>query len=802
MKKILLLFAFINLSNGFIFSATFTSNVVSGTYNNSSSWVFTGVDTDGIPDKDDDVTILSGHNITASSTCNVRNLTVQGTLTGVSSTVFYIYGNYSVTGSESGVGAFAFMPGLAGLTISGSGTFSSSIRYTFATNSHRTISSGTTITKASTTVTGIANTTLTNLGSITLSTVNTNSGAQFINGTNANLTLLANNFMSAAGTSFTASASGNTVTLKYTTGNVPNTVSGYNNLAIAGTVSGVKSLTANATVLSNLTINALNTLNTNNFNLSVAGTFTNNGTFTASTGKILTFDGTSPQSISTTGTLALTNLTINNTMGVTLTSGSYSLSEVLTLSNGTLNTGGRTFTMLSTASQTARIDKVTGSGAVSGNFTIQRFINARDTTWSCMASPVQTTSVADWDNELFIHYSTDPLQTTILSYDETIADYVPVSTSATTISPMQGFEVYLTADFAYTSISNITMNTIGQPTIGDQSMGLDYTDGSGFEGQNLVGNPFASSISWDSVYNASTNIDNFADVFDYTSGNYANVNLGGEIGLGQGFWVYALSTGATLNIPESAKTSTSNSSLRNAELPVFNLSIGSADGTHTYAHKLELMTDASYSMQKDMNDRAYRLSPNKKAPKITSLINGKEFVRNAFYSEQSIITLPLSVSVGIDGKYTIAANNMEQLGGDYTCVFLIDNKTGQHINLTETGVYTFIATQTDAKDRFELQLSKNGNCRSMNSALVSSDLENSVLILPTANGNSIAFNFSETLNTKVAVTNMLGQSIVETFNIQANNQTIELGIPADFTGMYIITIQNEHGMVSKKFVKK
>ncbi|MBL7888540.1 MAG: T9SS type A sorting domain-containing protein, partial [Bacteroidia bacterium] len=520
-----------------------------------------------------------------------------------------------------------------------------------------------------------------------------------------------------------------------------------------------------------------------------------------STGKSVTFNGTAAQFISTSGTLTFSNLVLNNTNGLTLSSGSFALTESLKLSNGTLNTNGRTFTMISTASQTARIQAVSGTGAVSGNFTIQRFIDARDTTWSCMASPVQSTTVADWDNELFIHYSSIIDEATVLSYDETIADYVPVSSSGTSISPMQGFEVYLTADFAYTSISNITMNTIGNPTIGDQSMALDYTNGSGFEGQNLVGNPFASSIDWSTVFSASTNIDNFADVFDYTTGNYANVNLGDEIGLGQGFWVYALGAGATLNIPESAKTSSSNSSLRKVELPVFNLSIASANGAHTYAHKLELMTDASYSMQKDLNDRAYRMSPNKKAPKITSVIDGKEFVRNAFYSEQSQITLPLSVSVGMDGKYTITANNIDQLGGDYTCVFLNDNKTGQQINLTETGAYTFIATEKDAKDRFELQLSKDGNCRSMSTS-IASDIENNVLILPTTNGNSIAFNFPETLNTKVNVTNMLGQTIVETFNVQANNQTIELGIPTDFSGMYIITVSNEQGMVSKKFVKK
>jgi hypothetical protein len=101
-----------------------------------------------------------------------------------------------------------------------------------------------------------------------------------------------------------------------------------------------------------------------------------------------------------------------------------------------------------------------------------------------------------------------------------------------------------------------------------------------------------------------------------------------------------------------------------------------------------------------------------------------------------------------------------------------------------------------------LHLSKDGTCKSSVGSNIASSIENQVQILPTSNGNSIAFNFAETVNTTVTVTNTLGQSIVEGFAIQANTQTIELGIPVDFSGMYIIKIENEKGVVTKKFVKK
>jgi len=763
-------------------------------WNVATSWT-----PNGIPTLADNVTITAGHTVIVNASgLSCKDLTNNGVLQWSASTIsLNVYGNYTLnaSGSESGAGRIIFLG--TGTTLLVNGTTSSTLAYAFSTN--RTILATSVINKSNATCTIGNNRTLTNLGDFTARTLTPSTNSTFINGTNAILTITATSFFN--GGIFTANATGNTVNIKYSVGSIPDPIAGYYNLTIAGTVAGAKTLLANTTVLNNLTINATNTLNTNNFDLSVGKNFTNNGTFTASTGKTVNFNGSTGQGISSTGTLTFTGLTINNAAGVSLTSGTYNLSEVLTITNGNFNTNGRRFTMLSTASKTARIAPVSGTGSISGNFTVERFITARDTTWSILASPVQGTTVQDWDDELFIHYSTDPLQATVLSYDESIADYVPVSASSTTVDPLQGFEVYLTADFAYTSISNITANAVGVPNFGDQSVPVSYTNGTGFEGQNLVGNPFASSISWSSVYSASSNIDNFADVFDFTTGNYANVNLGDEIGSGQGFWVYALNGSADLNIPESAKTTSSNSTYRSAFSPLFNLTIASADGSHTLAHKLELTSNTAFENSKDANDRPYRKSPNKKAPKITALVDGKEFVRNAFNSDNSNYNLPLAVQVGIEGKYVINASNIDMVSNDYSCVTLEDKKLNQVIDLNSTTAYSFFASPNDSKDRFQLLFAKDGNCKTMSSTIASA-IENQVQILPTMNGNSIAFNFAETLNTTVTVTNMLGQSIVEGFAIQANTQTIELGIPSDFSGMYIIKIENEKGVVTKKFVKK
>ena len=66
------------------------------------------------------------------------------------------------------------------------------------------------------------------------------------------------------------------------------------------------------------------------------------------------------------------------------------------------------------------------------------------------------------------------------------------------------------------------------------------------------------------------------------------------------------------------------------------LTIASADGSHSYAHTLELTTNTSFDNKKDANDRPYRRSPNKKAPKITSVIDGKDYIVSGSNSAEKV----------------------------------------------------------------------------------------------------------------------------------------------------------------------
>lgn len=800
MKKLLLLVISLGFICNTLSAASFNSNVATGFYNSAATWLLTsGTDADGIPDADDDVTILAGHNITINNTISSRDVTVLGTLTGANTMVFTIKGNYIITGSEAGIGAMIFAAGISGgLTISGAGTFSAGVRYTFGNNSNRTISAGTTMTKS---LIGIASTTLTNLGTVTLTTVNTYSGANWINGANSTLTIKATGFMIGAGRTFNATASGNTVRLQYNAGTVP-IATGYYNLLLTGTAASTKTLSANTTVSNNLTVNATNNLNSNNFDLTVGGNWTNAATFTASAGKTVTLDGTAAQAMSNTiGTTTFTNLTINNTStGVTLSSGSYIISEVLTISNGTFNTGGRPFTMTSTATQTARIAPISGTGAIAGNFTIQRCISARDTSWADFSSPVQNSTFIDWDNELpaISYYAGGPTQYT---WDEAANDYSPVISSGTALTPGLGFEIFLAADYNFGSFPITTINTFGVPNQGDQDLsGMVSFNGAG---SNFVGNPFASSIAWSSVLAASSGLFDYFEMYDYTIGDYNGFNSGSgvEIGATQGFWVYADGGPLTLNVPESAKTTSSNSDIKSytKQLPYFTLKMA---GANKFSHTLKVTASSEASDGWDVKDIPFRRSPNKATPVFASVADGKKQTINAFNSSNETYSMPVVTEVSNSGIYTIEAAGFDYVS-EYSSITLEDRLLNKIVDLKDENVYSFKMNSTDKNDRFVVHFSKEANYRStVSTQPVSSEFADQVEITPTTEGNQVNFNLAEVTNSRISVTNVIGQDLIEPVSVSAQSQSVNISLPSDYSGLYLIKIESSKGIVTKKYIRK
>ncbi|RCK73120.1 MAG: Cell surface protein [Ignavibacteriae bacterium] len=99
MKKLILIIIFLFLASQTVFSQGVFNSAQSGNWNSASTWTLvSGSDSDGIPDSDDDATILNGHTVSIVASQSIKNLTInnggvlQGPNTGT--TIYYlrIYG--------------------------------------------------------------------------------------------------------------------------------------------------------------------------------------------------------------------------------------------------------------------------------------------------------------------------------------------------------------------------------------------------------------------------------------------------------------------------------------------------------------------------------------------------------------------------------------------------------------------------------------------------------------------------------------------------------------------------------------
>jgi fibronectin-binding autotransporter adhesin len=542
--------------------------------------------------------------------------------------------------------------------------------------------------------------------------------------------------------------------------------------------------------------------------LTTSGGLTLNSALTSTTVTIQTIT-TAGQTISGTGTLANLDVNVNTT-----NNGNISLTDVLTITSGTLTSSG-TFTLKADATKYARIAPVLCVGCgFAGNFTIERYIPARSVgTWADLSSPVSNSTMQDWDDELFMVYpfayidpaTNRPTNTSVMAYDEPSASYYELS-AATSLAPGMGFEIGLTDDTTNTSFSATTINSVGTPNFGTVNIPLIFTAANGpaypvgYSGENLVGNPFASAVAISGI--TITNALSTIDVYDYTIDNYTTLTNSDVLGPYQGFWAYAQGSGASISIPETAKTTNTNIGLyrtaaKNAH-PYLDVTLSSADGSNTMAHTLMIACNEDASDEWDTNDHPFRKSLNPKAPSITANAGEAIVSINTFNNGHETYVMPLNLKIGINGKYQLATKGIKNVS-DYPVVLLEDKLAHTFINLNNSNNYTFSASTTDSKQRFALHFSKSPNYTPASTA-ITNNLNNEVQITQNSTGNTINFNLAKTEQAVISVMDLLGKNIIENLNVEANNQSIDITLPENFHGLYFITIQSASGKTVKKFV--
>lgn len=636
----------------------------------------------------------------------------------------------------------------------------------------------------------VANDFVLNSGTLNLNSNNLTVGGNWSN--NANTTLTNQGLISFnSSTSQTISRSGSTET--------------FNNMTVNG--SGTTLLNCNLTINQNLTVSSgILDVSGSNFTVNVKGNLTNNGTINCRAGLFNLNGTTGPQIISGTTNTTFYNLTLSNSTGLVVNS-PQSLSNILTVSGGNFNSNGN-FTLLSDASTTARIAPVTGGGTFSNSMTIQKFISGRPKGWHDLSSPVQSTTINDWDDEMYmsgigpydgivgpagVDGNTGANFKSVYTYSEPTANYVVVTGSATTLQVGTGYEIWLADD--QTSWFSKVIDTRGVPNFGTKVISCSFAGPGSAKGYNLIGNPFASAITFSACTRTNVNAN---ILFLDGSGNVTSYGSNATIPAHQGFWVIANGAAASISIPENAKsTDVTTSHYRKNEDYGIKLVFSSPMLPYYNENEVNFESGATLGFDNDL-DAPYIKSPINSAPALfmTNNENNGKMITNAINADADEVILPLGYYTPLEGTYYIQPNVLNTNGYNY--VWIENTKTGQKFDLNTSSIP--VEGKDDAINTdYVLHLSKLSN----SSIQTQSAFSNDIIIFNIENSVNIKANNADHILNTVSIYDLSGKLITEQTAVLLNaGNTISVDISALAKGMYIVNVTDENGnRQSKKIIK-
>jgi len=574
--------------------------------------------------------------------------------------------------------------------------------------------------------------------------------------------------------------------------------SGNWNPAKVPTAADVASFGETAFTGSQPTITANTSVGEMYFGSATATTLTINQGFALTISSNLTVDaGATAKLVSSATTASTVNILPGATVNVT--SGG-----VLTIGQTSPSSRPVTLTLESNASGSASVGQIT-AGAIVGNVTVQRYITGGSAVYRgyrLLSSPVYQ-STANGNNIYSLNYvQTVSLVTglnnsggfnaygnpSLYLFNETVAN---INTSFTSgnywgisdlthapnyylnglptvynIPVANGFMFFFRGDninnvlngakyLPGTVAESVTMSTTGalnegpitvhdwyEPTVSTLSYTTTVANG-GDRGLHLIGNPYASSIDWD-TYNSTTpgtgiNVSTYTNtggsivpavgstiyILDPVSKNYgvyiANSSFGGTnnathiIPSGAGFFIQSFDPTGSLTFNESAKTT--------AQVYGPNLLMGTPtqNVVSQYIH-LKLLQDTTKADEifisfKDnaqakyvLNEDAAQIQGNGVASLASMSSDGVPLSINTLSLPAQSVSIPLNVNAVADGAYKLTMPEIESIPSIYG-IWLMDAYKKDSVDFRNNPVYSFNISKSDAasygSNRFTMVIRQN-----------------------------------------------------------------------------------------------
>lgn len=423
----------------------------------------------------------------------------------------------------------------------------------------------------------------------------------------------------------------------------------------------------------------------------------NNGTILFSSGGSQSLGG---------GGKTLNNITVNKTGGTLIVTSPTSVAGLFNILSATTVASNNDLTLLSTSdgpSGTASIGELPTGASITGNVTVQRYMSKEGNIYRYISSPVAKLPVSQLQDDFPVigpftgtstctNCSTNP---SMYWWDEPTSSYIafPVSSNADTLMIGRGYAAFVRHNLYP---GPIVLDFTGVLYQGPVSIPLSFTGGgSDF---NLVGNPYASTITWEEIPNR-PNVANVIAIrdngsggtFQYWDGTEQSSGLtDGRIAAGQAFWARATAASAAINLTESAKSSTNGTFYRKSDEEVNVFKVILAKGNVIDRAVLRLREDATVEL--DDND----------APKLN----------NEGFDISTVTPGGISMAINATNEMVCDAINLkiaDMAQGTYT---MSVETFGIFLNTGATLVDNFTNTQHDFKTSPQYQFSVTSNAAS------------------------------------------------------------------------------------------
>jgi len=351
---------------------------------------------------------------------------------------------------------------------------------------------------------------------------------------------------------------------------------------------------------------------------------------------------------------------------------------------------------------------------------MQRYIDAGSTNWRFITSAIAGATLADLNDDLetsgflgsdFPNWPTaaNPWPS-IYSYDETQAGaqsngFYAATNISNSFDTGKGYWVW--SGDTITGTQPFTIDITGPPNVGTINMPMSYTNsGSSDDGWNMSGNPYPSTLNWDSPNITKTNLNNAIYIWNPDNQQFASYVAGigtnggsKNIASSQAFWIQATAAGASIQVTEASKTSTDGAFLRptNSTAPL-RIITENAYGTDELVINFESAATSSFDGAYDAEKIA---SSNIYLPKTSSSLNGVDYSINQIYPQE--ISIPIKILTGVTGTHLIRIENAYDFNPS-SCLILEDLFTNISYNLSLVDSFNTVIYDTTQSARFLLHI--------------------------------------------------------------------------------------------------